>query len=171
MNILVFGLPGSGKTFFASQLALKINALHISSDAIRNELKQMGKYDEKTKIAIYDAMLETMKKGIKSQINTVLDATFYKGNIRKIFKEKCQELHSPLYFIEISANEALIKERIEKKRPNSEADFDVYLKVKNEFEQLKENHLVLHSDQESIKDMLESALNYIKYTSNGAARD
>lgn len=171
MNIIIFGLPGSGKTFFATQLAIKINALHISSDAVRKESKQIGKYDQKTKFSIYDAMLELMETAIKSETNTVLDATFYKEEIRERFKEKCQELHSPIYFIEIRANEALIKERVSKTRPQSEADFEAYLKVKNEFEQLADDHLVLQSDQESINEMLESALTYIKYTRDGAARN
>jgi len=36
MIIIVFGLPGSGKSYFASKLAERINARYINSDVIRS---------------------------------------------------------------------------------------------------------------------------------------
>ena len=35
IKILVFGLPGSGKTVFASHLAQKIRAHHVNADEVR----------------------------------------------------------------------------------------------------------------------------------------
>ena len=35
IKILVFGLPGSGKTVFASTLAQKIRAHHVNADEVR----------------------------------------------------------------------------------------------------------------------------------------
>lgn len=37
MIILVMGLPGSGKTTFATELAKKLSATHLNADAIRKE--------------------------------------------------------------------------------------------------------------------------------------
>jgi predicted kinase len=163
MNIAIFGLPGSGKTFLAKELAKRINGLHISSDIVRKELKQRGKYNEKAKFEVYRAMLDLMDAAIKKKQNVVLDATFYKENIRGLFKEKAGEHQTPLYFIEMRAAESVIKERVDKKRPDSEADFEVYLKVKSEFEPLQEDHLVLYPDQEELDKMLDKALAYTNY--------
>jgi len=44
MIIIVCGLPGSGKSFFAHRLAAKLDALHISSDKTRKEMKTLGHY-------------------------------------------------------------------------------------------------------------------------------
>jgi len=38
MVIIVFGLPGSGKTWFAKTLAARIKAVYISTDQLRNSL-------------------------------------------------------------------------------------------------------------------------------------
>jgi len=167
MNIAIFGLPGSGKTYFASQFASKINALHISSDAVRKDLLQMGHYEEQAKSIVYQTMLQLMVNANKKEQNLVLDATFNKRHIRNLFMEKARELHQQLYFIEIKADESVIRERLRHKRPDSEADFDVYLKIKKEFEQVDEDHLVLNSDKESLDEMLGRALVYINNLQDG----
>jgi len=171
MNIAIFGLPGSGKTYFAKQFALKINALHLSSDAVRKDMLQMGHYEEQAKSTVYEAMLQLMEKANKKQQNVVLDATFNKRHIRNLFIEKSRELHHQLYFIEIKADESVIRERLRHQRPDSEADFVVYLKIKEEFEQIEEDHLVLNSDKESLNEMLYKAVVYIKNLSDDTTRN
>lgn len=161
MIISVFGLPGSGKTFLASALALRLNGLHISSDKVRNDLNKRGQYDKKSKHAIYQAMLTAMAAALKSKQNVVLDATFQEDHIRKRFRETAIKLQHRLYFIEMRASEAIIKERISKKRVDSEADFGVYLKIKDEFEPMQEDHLVLYSDQETLDAMIDRILTHI----------
>jgi predicted kinase len=170
INVLVCGLPGSGKSFFAERLASVINGLHISSDTTRQQLQQADKYGDQAKIQVYQEMLKLMEKAIWNKQNTVLDATFYKAMIRNLFKERAGQLNSPLYFIEMRADESTIRDRVSEKRKESEADFKVYLKIKSDFEPLKEEHLVLHSGKEQLNDMLGKALTYITYC-NGANRN
>jgi len=170
MNVIVFGLPGSGKTYFADRLASKINGLHISSDTVRNHMQQQLKYHDQAKMEVYHKMLKLMEKAISNKQNIVLDATYYKENIRNLFKQKATLLNSKIYFIEIRANKSVIKERLDKKRNESEADFNVYLKIKSTFEPLRERHLILHSDKEGLNEMLNKALVSINF-SDGRATD
>jgi predicted kinase len=163
MNVLVCGLPGTGKTFFGRLLAQKIKALHLSSDSIRNDLMPIHLYDDLSKMEVYQTMLVRMEEAIKVKTNTVLDATFYKADIRHLFKEKAAAMHSKLCFIEIRASDAVIKERINRKRQDSDADFKVYLQIKEAFEPLQEAHLTLYSDQQELNHMLNEALIYIGY--------
>jgi predicted kinase len=163
MVTAITGLPGTGKSFFAAALASRIHCKHISSDAVRFKLKHLGRYDAQAKMLVYDTMLEQMEKAIKAGENVVLDATFYKRMIRQRFKDKASVDNTPFYFINMEATELVIKERISKHRPDSEADFQDYLIVKNEYEPVTENHLTLHSDQETLSDMLDKALTFINY--------
>ena len=163
MVAAVMGLPGSGKTYFARELALKVNARHISSDTVRFNLEKAGTYDEKSKFTVYEVMLELLEEAIKSRENVVLDATFYKEELRQRFEAKAKQLNTPIYFIEVKAAEAVIKERISKRRPDSEADFQVYLKVKDSFDPVLVEHLTLHSDQQKLAEMLDQALIFINY--------
>lgn len=160
--VIVFGLPGSGKSYFARALAAALDCPLISSDAVRQQMQQNGRYDDQTKTAVYQEMLSLMEAGIKEHKSLLLDATFYKAGIRKLFIDKAGELDYPIYFIEIRAADETIKTRLSNKRPDSEADFDVYLKIKPQFEQLTGPHLVLYSDREPLGQMLAKAQTYLK---------
>jgi predicted kinase len=161
MIIIVFGLPGSGKTYFASRLAERLKGIHISSDVIRAEISEQSNYSPQVKMRVYEKMLEEMEEK-KNDKAILLDATFYLEKIRKDFVKAAAGLNKKIYFIEVKADEEIIKERVSKKRKYSEADFEVYLKMKKAFEPLKEEHTVLFSDKMSIEQMLDIAVKYLK---------
>lgn len=161
MIVAVLGLPGSGKTYLAAALAAWLNARLISSDQVRRQMNQNGKYDEQAKEAVYLEMLSLMEPGVRDRQTVVLDATFYKASLRTLLLEKAAELGVPVYFIEVRAAEATIQKRVSQKRPDSEADFAAYLKVKQEFEPLSGPRLVLFSDRRSLDQMLGAATAYL----------
>ena len=160
MMIIVFGLPGSGKSYFASHLAHKINADYINSDKLRRMMIDKRTYTANEKLAVYDEMLKQAMEAGKKHTNIVLDATFYKHAIRKIFIDGVEN-GAEIGFIEVRADESLIRERLKKTREYSEADFDVYKKIKKEWEPLNERHLILHSTDDNISGMLQQAINYL----------
>lgn len=161
MIIMVCGLPGSGKSFFAEHLAKELSAVYLTSDQLRKELSQKPKYNEDQKLQVYKAMLDRLEKRCKEKEIVILDATFYKKSIRQQFIEKAKLINQLLLFIEIQASEDIIFDRVSKPRTHSDADFEVYKKVKQQFEVLEEPHLVLQSTNDNIADMLKEARAYI----------
>ena len=67
-----------------------------------------------------------------------------------------------LLFIEVQASEELIRERLKRKRQDSEADYQIYQKLKKQFEPVEEEHLILQSTDDNITSMLDKAMNYYK---------
>lgn len=159
--VVVCGLPGSGKSFFASELAKRFDCELISSDVVRMQISNDKQYDKRSKNAVYQKMLSMMENCIKAHRNVILDATFFKADIRKLFIEKATALREPLYFIEVRASEDTIKKRVSHKRVNSDADYAVYQKIKYDFEPFTEEHLVLDTDTQSMDEMIAQALNYL----------
>lgn len=164
MVVLVFGLPGAGKTFFARRLAEKLHAVHLSSDSIRRETGAWGHYSEAAKRNTYERMLKKMQDCIRSGADVVIDATFYKKALRDKFFHASVQSRQTFKMIEMKAGEACIKQRLSKPRADSEADYNVYKKIKEAFEPAAEEHLVLFSDKETIRDMLQKATAYIRAT-------
>lgn len=160
MLILVLGLPGSGKTTFAKAFAERKNAVHLNSDLLRRELGEMGKYSPEDKQKVYETLLERARQALAAGKTVVVDSTFYKEKIREPFRKLAAECRRPLRWVEILANETTIEARLKKPRPDSEADFGVYQKIKSEAEPLEEPHLVLKSDEVSLGEMIEACLEF-----------
>ncbi len=154
MLIMIMGLPGTGKTTFARSLALGLKGVHLNTDIVRDHLGLRGQYDEDTKNKVYKALLEQAKTALEEGQVVVVDGTFFKKELRRPFLELSEVADSPIRWIEIKASESVIKERVSQSREYSEADFDVYLKIKKAYEPLEEKHLVLHSDEDPIDEMI-----------------
>ena len=161
MIVIVLGLPGSGKSYFASRLAEVIQADYINSDQIRKGMFSKRIYSEQEKGAVYDAMLEKMKALAKLNKDLVIDATFQREDSRQLFIRQLRG-KVEFFFIEITANPDLIRRRLKKERPFSEADFDVYELTRHQWQPLSEPHLSLESTDENIDYMLDRAVNYLR---------
>ena len=160
MIIIVFGLPGSGKSYFASRLATAISAGYINSDRKRKLMFAERTYTAAEKLSVYEEMLLLMKEAIKDAKDLVVDATFYKQDLRQKFMEAAER--GNIIFIEIKAGEELTRQRLRKERKDSEADFSVYKLIQSLWEPLLQEHLTLESTDSNINDMIRTAIAYIK---------
>lgn|SRR5690606_24317100 len=160
MVVIVFGLPGSGKSFFASRLAERIDAQYVNSDRVRKELFEKREYSQAEKKAVYDKMLSLMKAALNKYRHVILDATFHKKETRDLFADEIGN-SLPLQFIEVKASDEIIKERLKHKRPYSEADYEVHQIIRRQNEPLTIPHLILQSTNDNIDDMLEKAITHL----------
>lgn len=160
MVIIVFGLPGSGKTYFARQLATNLKAKYINSDTVRNSFRGPGEYSREEKNIVYDIMLNKMMIAMHEGEDVVIDATFYKNDLRRRFSSYIRETGSP-YFIEIVADELLIRKRLAKRTSDPASSSHVYEAVKAEWEPAPFPHLTIESTDDNVGEMLEKAMAYI----------
>jgi len=159
--VMVTGLPGTGKTTFAKELAEQLDAQHLNTDIIRDELGKRGQYDPETKAAVYDSMLRKADRLLSDNQKVVIDGTFYRAELRERFVKIARKHQIDLRWIELRADEEVIRQRVSKKREYSEADFNVYQKVKEAYQPLEQSHLVLWSDQLSLEEMVERAQDFL----------
>ncbi|NNC95402.1 MAG: ATP-binding protein [Chitinophagales bacterium] len=162
MLIIVAGLPGSGKSFFAYRFAERINAEYLSSDVIRRELLSEREYSQEEKYRVYDEMLYRTQQLLSKNRDVIVDATFYKNDLRQKYLDAAISLKCKTIMIEVWASESISRKRLERNRKYSEADLEVYLKVKKSFESIQQDHLRLRSTNSNIDHMIETSLAYIK---------
>jgi predicted kinase len=165
MVIIIAGLPGSGKSYFAGRLSECLSALYFSSDQFRKIFFTGIKYSPDEKLAVYEKLLSETLKAANSKKNIVLDGTFYKKSIREKFRAALLANNQKIIFIEIRAESELIKDRLKGIRKDSDADYEVYQKLLTEFEPLEENHLTLFSEMDNVEYMLKESLDYISKNS------
>ncbi|MEE9323010.1 MAG: nucleoside monophosphate kinase [Candidatus Aenigmarchaeota archaeon] len=149
--ILVCGLPGTGKTTVAEKIADKTKSFVFNTDIIRKELFGKPKYTKKEKSLVYDLLFEMAEKFLKSAKNVVLDGTFYKKELRKRVKEMAKKTDSEFHVVEVRCDEEILKERMGKRtkqKTPSDADFEIYMKIKKEFEPVREKHFVVDTGKE-----------------------
>jgi len=161
MVVIIFGLPYTGKSYFASRLAKEIDAVYINSEQIRKQMFISPTHTEYEKGLVYQEMLGLMRKSVKARQNLVLDATFYKVEIRNAFLKETVSLTAETYFIEIKASEEIIQGRLHLAGVVNWHDLEQYEKVKHDFQHHTYPHLVIESTDNNIDSMLNQALDYL----------
>lgn len=155
MLILVCGLPASGKSNLARGLAKKVNAQALNTDIVRKELLLKPNYTVEEKELIYDVTFLLTKYLLKNRRNVIIDGTFYKKKLRNRVREIANLTRSRFNIIECVCSEEVIKERMERRAGRtgnlSDADFEVYEKIKAEFEPITEDHIVVHTDGDHVQ--------------------
>lgn len=154
MLLLLSGLPGSGKTTLAKAYAARYGVAHLNSDLLRQELGLMGHYGPEDKEKVYQTLLERTRQLLLNGKEVIVDSTFYKESIREPFRELASACKARLYWVEVRAQEDVIRERLQKPRPDSEADFGVYQKIRDAYEPIPEPHLVIWSDKQPLNHMI-----------------
>lgn len=161
MMIIVSGLPGSGKSYFASRLAREINADYLNSDITRREMDAKGQYAFDDKLNVYEEMARRAGEALREGRTVVVDATFYRTEMRDIFLTLARLLYQKVACFEIEADEDIIRERLSRPRVDSQADFSVYKLLQPQYEEMDHEHLVLKSGTDNIDSMLRQAKQYI----------
>ena len=152
--IMVTGLPGTGKTTFARKLAEALDAVHLNTDMVREAMGVRGQYDDATKEAVYAELRRRVAAALDDGARVVVDGTFYLRSLRLSFRRLASARNIEHHWIELRADEAVIRELVAGRRPDSDADFSVYLKIKDIYEPIREPHTELWSDRLPLAEMV-----------------
>lgn len=152
--IFIMGLPGSGKTHLAKLIADRFTCQHVSSDQVRRDLGLKGHYAIQDKLKVYEAMKQSTKRLLAEGEKVVVDSTFSSQVLRDQFFQLSKEWTNKIYWILTTASDEVIKKRVAKKRKDSEADYSVYLRLKNQFDPINVNYLDICTHRLTDEQML-----------------
>lgn len=161
MIILVFGLPGTGKSYFSRQFTKEIDAAYLNTDVVRDGLNKRGQYDRQSKEQVYEELMKRLRAVVKNGLDVLVDGTFHKQERRARVRAIGLEYDHPVFLIELKTQEETVKKRLENKRYYSESDFQMYQQIKQEWEPCREDHLRLWSDSSEMQHMIQQAQGYI----------
>jgi len=141
--IVMCGLPGSGKSFWAKRLAKEMGAELISSDKLRQEMfgtlrldlagdKVVMKQRGEAYIKLYELASEKVKKGKK----VVIDATNLKSE-RKKGIEMLKRVTDRIVMVVVKSSKTSMRKRMKNKRGQAnekETYFQAWRRVMGYFE-------------------------------------
>ena len=137
--IMVMGLPGSGKTYFAEALG------HAHGGrAFQQRPHPQGSHAGRCatraadKARIYQDMFARVTEALEQGRYGDRGCHLLQGRYREPYLQWAAAHKVPVHLLYMEAAEAVIAERVGKKRPDSDADFAVYQKIKAEYEPIAE---------------------------------
>ncbi len=137
-------MPGVGKTSLAKELVKLLHAILLSSDKVRKELVDAPKYTIKEKERVYDVLFLLAKYLSSAGVDCVIDASFFKENLRRKALEKIGIPKKNVVMVECVCPEDVVISRISsRKKDYSDADVQVYKKIKKQYEPIKMNHITI----------------------------
>jgi predicted kinase len=109
--ILLYGYPGSGKTFFARQLCDQLQAAHVHADRIRGELFDNPRYDKEENEVIAQLMDYMSGEFLNAGLSVVYDANAMRLSQRRYLRELARKHHALplLIWLQIDTESAFVR--------------------------------------------------------------
>jgi predicted kinase len=84
---LLYGFPGSGKTYFARQLCEHIQAAHVQADRIRYELFEEPRYDKQENLVVLQIVNYMVEEFLNSGVSVVYDMNVLRSAQRRQLRD------------------------------------------------------------------------------------
>jgi predicted kinase len=145
--IVVSGLPGTGKTYFAHKLAERIPAVILSSDPLRKTLFPSPEYTPEESRRLFRAVHGVIRQLLKRKITVIMDATTLKEELRESLYNIAGRAGARFILIRVKAPAAVVRQRMADRTYNepgcSDADWNVYRQLKTRVEPMSRRHYVV----------------------------
>ncbi|MCH7484243.1 MAG: ATP-binding protein [Chloroflexi bacterium] len=113
--IILIGLPGSGKSYFARRLAKRYPAAILDSDALRGALYESPQHTAPENARLFPATHVLTRRLLDRGVPVVLDATNLKESNRKPLYRLAREANARLVTVRLRAPFAVMRERLAKR--------------------------------------------------------
>jgi len=152
--IVVSGLPGTGKSFFCRKLAERLPFLILASDTLRKILFPSPQYNEGENKRLFSACHVLIEELLKKGIPVIFDATNLRERHRAYLYRAAERAGAKLILVWVEAPVEVVKQRLLDREKaaipqyDSEADWEVYNKMKSQREKISRNHLVVDTSRD-----------------------
>jgi len=92
--ILMYGFPGSGKTYFARQLTEHLQAAHVHGDRIRGELFEHPRYDKEENEVVVQLMDYMAGEFLNAGLSVIYDLNAMRISQRRMLRDMARKVHA-----------------------------------------------------------------------------
>ena len=170
--VMLCGLPGTGKTTLARQLAGRLPAVMVESDRIRRTLFVPPTYTAEESRRVHTVCHILIGWYLRHYYHVVYDATNLYEYHRQLVYRLAERSGARLVVIEVTAHPDVVRERLalyQRGEPAtcglenySDADWDVYLRMRQQAEPIQHKHITLDTGDGNLERALECALGAVE---------
>src|SRR2546428_2094150 len=115
--VLLIGLPGSGKSYLASEICRRYPFAHLESDALRKALFRRPVYSQRESSRLFVAVHALIDGLLARGVPTLLDATNLREAHRQPVYDIAERHGARLIIVQTIAPEAVVRLRIGARLP------------------------------------------------------
>jgi len=150
--IAVSGLPGTGKSYICSKLAERLPFVILESDALRKALFPSPDYSKEESSRLFQACHHLIEKLLKRGVPVILDATNLSEPYRERLYNIADRLDAKLILVRVEAPPEVVRERLKARlgnpECNSDADWEVYNRMKHRVQKIRRNHYAVDTSRD-----------------------
>jgi len=150
--IAVSGLPGTGKSYFCSKLVERLPSVTLESDALRKVLFPSPNYSKDENSRLFQACHHLIEKLLRRGVPVILDATNLSERYRERLYNIADRLDVKLILVRVEAPPQVVQERLktrsENPDSNSNADWEVYKRMKPRVQIIRRNHYAVDTSKD-----------------------
>lgn len=152
--VAVSGLPGTGKSYFCAKLAERLPFVILESDALRKALFSPPSYSPEESARLFRTLHLLIERLLRKGIPVILDATNLSERDRERLYNIADRLDARLILVRVEAPPELVYQRLkarsngENSGNNSDADWEVYRKMKPSVEKISRKHYAVDSSRD-----------------------
>ena len=151
--VVVSGLPGTGKSYLSSRLSERLPFVVLESDALRKTLFPSPDYSAVESTRLFQAIHLLIERLLKRGISIILDAANLSERYRERLYNIADHLDVKLILVSVEAPPQVVYERLtkpgaESKRSKSDADWEVYQKMRPTVERISRRHYVVDTSKD-----------------------
>ena len=150
--MVVSGLPGTGKSYFCRKLAERLPLVILESDALRKALFLLPTYSQQESSRLFQACHRLIEDLLEKGVSLVLDSTNLVERYRERLYHIADRLNAKLLLVRVEAPPEVVQERLKSRPENSEnrsdADWEVYQKMKPSVQRINRNHFVVDTSRD-----------------------
>ncbi len=160
--VILCGLPGTGKSHFARELARRAPFVWLNSDRTRKLLVDTPSYSRREHRRVFAAMHVLTKGYLRDGYSVVFDATNLNENVRRPLYESANEVGVEPLIIRFTAPSELVRRRLSDRAEGvgeasqSDATWDVYSRMAVADQPVPGPHLLVGGPEETESVLLET---------------
>ena len=155
--IILSGLPGTGKSYFAKQISDLVPCAVVSSDRVRKALFVRPKYTREEHDRVFSVCHKIIKRLLTQSHKVVFDATNLNERFRKPLYDIANQVQCPFTVVSVSAHLDIVTERlrlrmeVDNSKDYSDADINVYNFLRNGRQSISESHIKMISPEDNAR--------------------